>query len=74
MLEAEQERQEDGNFIVQAVEWCFIFFVFAIQGPYVGCDEVEVVLFVIWSIENISSEERTNIIAEPTFAAGEVML
>lgn len=56
MLEAEQERQEDGNFIVQAVEWCFIFFVLAIQGPYVGCDEVEVV-----------------IIAEPTFAAGEVM-
>jgi hypothetical protein len=54
MLEAEQERQEDGDFIVQAIEWCFIFFVFAIQGPYVGCDEVEVVLGVIRSIENIS--------------------
>lgn len=44
MLETEQDREKNGNLIVQAVEWCFIVFVFAIQGPDVGGDQVEIVL------------------------------
>jgi hypothetical protein len=43
-LEAEEESEEDGDLIVEAVEWCFIIFVFAVQRPDVGCDEVDIIL------------------------------
>ena len=44
VLEAEEESKEDGDFIVEAVEWCFIVLVFPVQGPDIGCDEVEIIL------------------------------
>lgn len=44
MLQTEQEGQEDGDFVVQAVERCFIVFVLAIERPYVWCNEVYVIL------------------------------
>ena len=43
-MEAEEESEEDGDFIVEPVKWCFIFFVFSIQGPDVWCEEVEIIL------------------------------
>ncbi len=44
MLKTEEHSEEDWDLVVQAVEWCFIVFVFAVQGPDIGRDEVEVVL------------------------------
>jgi hypothetical protein len=43
-LEAEKQSEENGDLIIEAVEWCFIVFVFSVQGPDVGCDEIDVIL------------------------------
>jgi hypothetical protein len=50
MLEAEKKSQKNWNFVIKTVEWSFIVFVFAIQGPDVGGDEVGVILLLV-SIE-----------------------
>lgn len=44
MLEAEEERKEDGDFIIGAVERGLVVAVFAVQWPDIGGDEVELVL------------------------------
>jgi len=44
MLEAKEHSEQDWDLIVQTVEGCFIVFVFAVQGPDIRRDEVEVVL------------------------------
>jgi hypothetical protein len=47
VLKTEEESEEDGDFIVETVEWCFIIFVFPVQGPDVGCDEVDIILWLL---------------------------
>lgn len=44
VLEAEEEGEQDGDLIVEAVERRFVVLVLAVQWPDVGGDEVEVVL------------------------------
>ena len=44
MLEPEEEGEEDGDFVVEAVEWGDIIFVLSVQGPDVWCDEVYIIL------------------------------
>jgi hypothetical protein len=47
MLETEEQGEEDWDLIVEPVEGCFVVFVSAVQGPDIGCDEVEVILRTI---------------------------
>jgi hypothetical protein len=46
VLKTKEEGEEDWDLIVEAIEWCFVVFVLAVQGPDVGCNKVEVVLNV----------------------------
>jgi hypothetical protein len=48
MLETEEQGEEDWDLIVEPVEGGFVVLVFAVQGPDIGCDEVEVILRTIW--------------------------
>jgi hypothetical protein len=47
MLETEEQGEEDWDLIVEPVEGCFVVYVSAVQGPDIGCDEVEVILRTI---------------------------
>jgi hypothetical protein len=58
MLETEEQGEEDGDLIGESVEWRFIIFVLAIQGPDVGCDEVEIVLRMFVSVKDIEGRGR----------------
>jgi hypothetical protein len=44
MLETQEDSQKNRDFIIEPVEWCFVVFVFAIERPDVGGDEVEIIL------------------------------
>ena len=44
VLEAEKDGQENWDLIIEAVEGRLVVFVFAIEWPDVGGDEVEVIL------------------------------
>lgn len=45
MLEAKKDRQKDRNFVIEAVERSLVVFVFAVERPNIGSNEVQVVLF-----------------------------
>jgi hypothetical protein len=47
MLETEEQGEEDWDLIVEPVEGGFVVLIFAVQGPDIGCDEVEVILCMI---------------------------
>lgn len=75
MLEAEEEREEDGDFVVEAVERGDIVSVFAIQGPYVGRDEVDIILRKRVSMTVVSLRlGESYIVTDPSFPTCEVML
>jgi hypothetical protein len=46
VLETKQEGEENGDLIIETIEWSFIVLVFPIERPYVWCDKVDIVLWV----------------------------
>ncbi len=44
MLKSQNDGEKDGNLIVEAIERCLIVLVFPVQGPDIGCDEIDVIL------------------------------
>lgn len=77
VLEAEEEGEEDGDLVVEAVEGCDVVFIFAVERPDVWGYEVHVILRFV--LEDFGLNERgwgwgMYIIANPTFTAGEVVL
>jgi hypothetical protein len=44
MLETEEDGEEDWDLIVETIKWSDIVFVFAVERPDVGCDQINVVL------------------------------
>lgn len=73
MLQSQQQSQEDGNFVIEAVEWSFVVFVFAIQRPDIRGDEVQVVLDLLSLSVQSKLELASYIVTNPSFPACEVM-